>query len=57
MPPDKAASIILDGVEASRPRILVGTDARIVDLLVRIAPRRYPGLAAWAERRTFPPGG
>ncbi|KUO16478.1 SDR family oxidoreductase [Streptomyces dysideae] len=56
MPPDKAVSIILDGVEASRPRILVGADARIVDLIVRFAPSRYLGLAVRAERRLFPSG-
>ena len=51
MPPEQAARIVVDGVEASRPRILVGTDAKAVDLLVRLAPRLYPVLAARAERR------
>ena len=53
MPVRRAATIILDGVEADRPRILVGHDARLIDLVVRLAPRRYPQLAAWVERRTF----
>jgi NAD(P)-dependent dehydrogenase (short-subunit alcohol dehydrogenase family) len=38
MDPAKAARIILDGVEAGRPRILVGNDAKLVDLIVRLAP-------------------
>ncbi|WP_245820930.1 SDR family NAD(P)-dependent oxidoreductase [Geodermatophilus pulveris] len=56
MPPERAARTVVDGVEAGRPRILVGTDARVVDLLVRLAPRLYPVLAARAERR-FTGGG
>jgi NAD(P)-dependent dehydrogenase (short-subunit alcohol dehydrogenase family) len=51
MPPEQAARIVVDGVEAGRPRILVGTDAKVVDLLVRLAPRLYPVLVAQAERR------
>ncbi|MGY1679146.1 SDR family NAD(P)-dependent oxidoreductase [Geodermatophilus sp. SYSU D01176] len=51
MPPEQAARIIVDGVEAGKPRVLVGNDARAVDLLVRLAPRLYPVLAARAERR------
>lgn len=34
-----AARIILDGVQARRPRILVGPDARFVDVATRLAPR------------------
>jgi short-subunit dehydrogenase len=51
MPPERAARIIVGGVEAGRPRILVGGDARTVDLLVRCLPRWYPTLAARLERR------
>ncbi|MEU2349559.1 SDR family oxidoreductase [Modestobacter sp. NPDC049651] len=53
MPAGRAARIIVDGVEAGSPRIRVGTDAKLVDLLVRLAPRRYPRLAVALERRTF----
>jgi short-subunit dehydrogenase len=42
MDPAQAARIIVDGVEAKRPRILVGTDAKLTDLLVRLLPRHYP---------------
>jgi NAD(P)-dependent dehydrogenase (short-subunit alcohol dehydrogenase family) len=46
MPPEQAARIVVDGVEAGRPRILVGNDARAVDLLVRLLPGRCPALVA-----------
>jgi NADP-dependent 3-hydroxy acid dehydrogenase YdfG len=39
--PERAAEIICDGVEAGKARILVGPDARALDLLVRVAPTRY----------------
>jgi NAD(P)-dependent dehydrogenase (short-subunit alcohol dehydrogenase family) len=51
MPAEQAATIVVDGVEAGSPRILVGNDAKLVDRLVRLFPRRYPVLVARAERR------
>ncbi|MEO6091068.1 MAG: SDR family oxidoreductase [Umezawaea sp.] len=53
MPAEQAARIVLDGVEAGKPRVLVGRDAKVLDLLVRLAPRLYPRLAVWFERRMF----
>jgi len=53
MPAEQAARIIVDGVEAGRPRVRVGTDAKIVDRLVRLLPARYPVLAAWYDRKLF----
>jgi NAD(P)-dependent dehydrogenase (short-subunit alcohol dehydrogenase family) len=50
MPASRAARIVVDGVEAGRPRILVGRDAKTVDLLVRLLPRWYPKLAVRLER-------
>jgi len=38
MPPEQAATIIVRGVERNRDRILVGSDARLLDILARIAP-------------------
>jgi NAD(P)-dependent dehydrogenase (short-subunit alcohol dehydrogenase family) len=52
MAPERAARIIVDGVQAGRPRILVGNDARLVDAVVRLLPARYPRLALALERRT-----
>lgn len=42
MPADQAARIIVDGVEGGKPRVLVGNDAKFVDLFVRLVPRFYP---------------
>ncbi|OBA97026.1 acetoin dehydrogenase [Mycobacteriaceae bacterium 1482268.1] len=53
MSPDRAAGVIVDGVEAGRSRILVGNDAKGVDLLVRLLPRAHPRLVRWWEKRTF----
>lgn len=52
-PPAKAATIILDGVEAGKERILVGRDAQAVDAVVRLFPAVYSRAVAWWERRTF----
>lgn len=53
MSPARAAEIILAGVAANRGRVLVGNDARGVDLLVRLLPRTHSRLVLWWERRTF----
>jgi NADP-dependent 3-hydroxy acid dehydrogenase YdfG len=39
--PEKAAEIIHKGIEDGRPRIRVGSDAVLFDLLARFAPNRY----------------
>lgn len=39
--PERAAEIIVSGIKAKSPRILVGADARLVSLIARIFPRRY----------------
>jgi NAD(P)-dependent dehydrogenase (short-subunit alcohol dehydrogenase family) len=51
MPADQAAEIIIKGVEAGRPRVLVGNDAKAVDLFVRLLPGRYGKLVAKANER------
>lgn len=38
--PDKAAQIILDGIEQNRYRILVGSDAAFMDFITRLSPKR-----------------
>ncbi|MDT5218265.1 MAG: hypothetical protein QOF15_370 [Mycobacterium sp.] len=53
MSPAQAAQIILAGVEANRSRVLVGKDAKGVDLLVRLLPRSHTRLALWWEGRVF----
>lgn len=42
--PAQAAQIICDGVAKDRPRILVGTDARILDAIQRTRPAGYAGV-------------
>lgn len=39
MPADKAAAIIIDGIEADAFRVLVGSDASFMDKLYRFSPR------------------
>jgi NAD(P)-dependent dehydrogenase (short-subunit alcohol dehydrogenase family) len=51
MDPADAAEIIIKGVEADKPRVLVGNDAKAVDLLVRLFPARYPKLSLALQRR------
>jgi NADP-dependent 3-hydroxy acid dehydrogenase YdfG len=49
--PDKAAEIIVRGVERGRSRILVGPDAYVFDALGRIAPTHYYDVLAVLESR------
>ena len=51
MDPAQAARIIVDGVEANRPRVMVGNDARLLDALVRLMPALYPRLVLAGEKR------
>jgi NAD(P)-dependent dehydrogenase (short-subunit alcohol dehydrogenase family) len=53
MPAEQAARIVVDGVEAGKPRVRVGKDAVLVDRLVRLLPARYPVVSAWYDRRLF----
>jgi short-subunit dehydrogenase len=48
LPPSDAARIILDGVRKGDPKILVGRDAKIMDLVQRLRPR---GFGPWLMRR------
>lgn len=49
--PDKAAEVIVRGVERGRSRVLVGPDAYVFDALARIAPTRYYDAIAFVEKR------
>src|SRR5256714_1246179 len=49
--PDKAAQIIVKGVERGKARVLVGPDAYLFDALARIAPTRYYGAIARPQSR------
>jgi short-subunit dehydrogenase len=50
MEPADAAEIILTGVAAGRPRILVGASARRLDRLTRLLPAAGPAITAWFDR-------
>jgi NADP-dependent 3-hydroxy acid dehydrogenase YdfG len=52
--PEKAAEVIVAGMLAGRPKIVVGADARFLDLFVRIAGSRYQGVVAAVTRRQVP---
>ena len=49
--PDKAAEIIVRGVERGKARILVGPDAYVFDALARVAPTRYYDVIALVEKQ------
>jgi NAD(P)-dependent dehydrogenase (short-subunit alcohol dehydrogenase family) len=50
--PEKAARIILDGVQRNQRRILVGPDARVYDWMVRLLPTAYQRVAVGYARLT-----
>lgn len=52
--PQKAARIILAGVAKNRARVLVGTDAKVLDLAVRITGPGYQRLAPAVLGRLLP---
>jgi NAD(P)-dependent dehydrogenase (short-subunit alcohol dehydrogenase family) len=52
--PESAATAILRAVTANRPRAVVGLDAKLLDVLVRLLGSRYQRLVAIGARRTFP---
>jgi NAD(P)-dependent dehydrogenase (short-subunit alcohol dehydrogenase family) len=51
MDPAQAAKIVIDAVEADRPRVMVGNDARVLDLLMRVVPALGPKLVLAGQRR------
>ena len=48
---DKAAEIIIRGVEKNQRRVLVGTDAKVLDLMVRLLPSTYQKLVSLSSKR------
>ena len=54
MTPERAAEIIVAGILADRPRVVVGADAKILDALVRLVGPRYQSMVARAARRLAP---
>ncbi len=54
MSPEQAATIILDGVLANKPRVVVGADAKLLDLFARLVGARYQRVFTLAARRLAP---
>jgi NAD(P)-dependent dehydrogenase (short-subunit alcohol dehydrogenase family) len=52
--PDRAAQVILDGARRGRARVLIGADAKALDLLQRLTGSGYQRLVALAARRMMP---
>ncbi len=52
--PARAAEVILDGVLADKPRVVVGADAKALDLMVRVVGPRYQDLIARYARKLMP---
>ena len=53
--PEKAAQIILDGVAKNKAKVLVGTDAKIFDLIVRVGGSGYQRILTTVGNRLLPP--
>lgn len=51
---EKAAQVIIDGVLAGKPRIVVGMDAKFLDKWVRLVGSRYQGGLARIAARVMP---
>ena len=51
---EKAADTIVKGVLANKPRVLVGTDAKVLDLAVRALGHRYQRAVATVAGRVTP---
>jgi short-subunit dehydrogenase len=48
--PEMAARTILAGVRRGSPRVLIGAEAKFLDLLVRVTPRGSQRFGAWFSR-------
>jgi len=52
--PEAASRVILRGVQAGRPRVLIGSDARSLDALVRLTGSGYQRVVATVAGRMLP---
>jgi short-subunit dehydrogenase len=55
LPPAQAAQIIVEAMERNRYRVLVGSDARMMDMLYRFSPQRAAALI-FNQMRSLLPG-
>jgi short-subunit dehydrogenase len=52
--PELAAATIVDGVARGRPRVVIGWEAKTLDVLSRLTGSGYQRVVATAVRRFFP---
>jgi NADP-dependent 3-hydroxy acid dehydrogenase YdfG len=52
--PQKAARVILDGVRRNKARVLVGPDAKVLDIMVRLTGSGYQRLVTAVTARAMP---
>ena len=53
--PERAAQIILDGVAKNRARVLVGADAKILDIFIRVSGSGYQRVLTGLAGKFMPP--
>jgi NAD(P)-dependent dehydrogenase (short-subunit alcohol dehydrogenase family) len=53
---DKAATVILNGARKGKARVLIGADAKALDLLQRVTGSGYQRLVAFAANKMMPSG-
>ena len=53
--PDRAAQIILEAVRRKKARVLVGADAKIIDVIIRASGSGYQRMLTGLARRFMPP--
>ncbi|MDT4846234.1 putative oxidoreductase SadH [compost metagenome] len=49
--PQQAAQVIVHGIKAKRPRILIGGDAHLLDWIQRLLPASYPNVLSKLMRK------
>ncbi|WP_111896172.1 SDR family NAD(P)-dependent oxidoreductase [Acinetobacter sp. MB5] len=49
-PPELAAKKILKAIQSNQRRVLIGTDAKVMDVLQRLFPSGYQRLSVWLNR-------
>ena len=49
--PEKAAKVILKGVEKNKARVLIGVDAWMLDRFVRLTGPGYQRAVSWFSKR------
>jgi NADP-dependent 3-hydroxy acid dehydrogenase YdfG len=53
--PEKAAQVILDGVRKNKARILIGNDAKVLEIVIRALGAGYQGIFPRAVSKLSPP--